>query len=562
MSNQKLLIAKRLIIVFVFVSTMLMNLNLTFAKAEKNNEAQVINGLDQVYSFTEILYIPIGDKEGELGIKTNRPEELAVGPSSIIASEEGVFVIDTVNNRIMSIDLPNRTLNSLITYSSQNWVIDFVETNNNYYLLDKRSDKILKYDDSSNFIAANNIEGLSNLSNLELEESGRLSVTGFSTSQSSAISISASQQSPIQQNTVSIDLETDPNISSSEYSQELKTGVATSLGTFSVYLQNAEGNQGEATIQNESFEISLSILSPENTDLAGISLIDRDNEGNFYLLVDSFEPSDVEIKINSIIAKYDISGNLITVIDIYDNNFTFPEQGIAVSPEGDIYQIITDTLGTHIFGWFEQNLENPVLPVFADKNDLISNSITDNFFDYSLDDVVGPQATITRDQVIANATAFAEYIWTVSQSNYSARTCSNSCPVGPSHWIAGTTVQGVAYQWGGYDSISDFTSKLSQGYLAGDVSGTSCVGNCATGVDCSGFVSQAWQTSRYTTDTLPNISTEINVSELKAGDIFNKAGSHVVLFYHFDTGGNPVFYESQWTEARVILNHTQVDGGM
>jgi hypothetical protein len=69
---------------------------------------------------------------------------------------------------------------------------------------------------------------------------------------------------------------------------------------------------------------------------------------------------------------------------------------------------------------------------------------------------------------------------------------------------------------------------MSQGYKAGDIAYSSSE-NCSRGVDCSGFVSRCWGTSRYTTATLPNISTEISVSQVQRGDIINKANDHVAM---------------------------------
>ncbi|SDE53372.1 hypothetical protein [Glycomyces harbinensis] len=53
--------------------------------------------------------------------------------------------------------------------------------------------------------------------------------------------------------------------------------------------------------------------------------------------------------------------------------------------------------------------------------------------------------------------------------------------------------------------------------------------------DCSGFVSQCWHTylgsnGGYSTSTIPSIAKKIKWSDLKAGDVMNRAGVHCMLF--------------------------------
>ncbi|MFF9341546.1 MULTISPECIES: hypothetical protein [unclassified Streptomyces] len=57
-------------------------------------------------------------------------------------------------------------------------------------------------------------------------------------------------------------------------------------------------------------------------------------------------------------------------------------------------------------------------------------------------------------------------------------------------------------------------------------------GDHAYRTDCSGFVSMAWHAnSSYSTETLPDVSTVINKSDLQPGDALNtEGGGHVILF--------------------------------
>ena len=66
---------------------------------------------------------------------------------------------------------------------------------------------------------------------------------------------------------------------------------------------------------------------------------------------------------------------------------------------------------------------------------------------------------ITREQVIKNAERYADYEWTVQKGNADPKW--NILKVGQK-------VKGVAYNWGGSDTIEKFKEKLEKGIVAGN----------------------------------------------------------------------------------------------
>ncbi len=157
---------------------------------------------------------------------------------------------------------------------------------------------------------------------------------------------------------------------------------------------------------------------------------------------------------------------------------------------------------------------------------------------------------VDRDTVIQIAKSYAEHKWTCTTAN----TRANCAPSYKSDYTPGTYT-GVPYDWGGYKTISEFDNEIKNGYGAGSHSKDGVL-SCTTGVDCSGYVSKCWQEARYTTSTISQISYSIDKKSVKKGDIFNKAGSHVVLFSHFDSSGKPIFYEASGSASKVRLNTT------
>ncbi len=147
---------------------------------------------------------------------------------------------------------------------------------------------------------------------------------------------------------------------------------------------------------------------------------------------------------------------------------------------------------------------------------------------------------IDRQKIIDNAETFANVQWTVKSGNANSYWNNRSI---------GQKVTGMAYNWGGFNSVSEFLSRVNAGRIAGNDKKTlhdsTHIRTDFAGIDCSGFVSRVWETSsKYSTRSLPNISKQINWSDLKAGDIVNKAGSHVRLFHYYNSDGSMMLYES------------------
>jgi len=150
----------------------------------------------------------------------------------------------------------------------------------------------------------------------------------------------------------------------------------------------------------------------------------------------------------------------------------------------------------------------------------------------------GEASAITRSEVLSRAKTFAYHPWTCTSQNL-----TGSCGGGyQSVYVPGDYV-GLPYDWGGYMSMFEFDQGILNGKGAGSYPDDGIL-SCTVGVDCSGFVSKAWDTGHYTTSNLADISSAIAVGSLLPGDVFNEAGYHVAMFSHSLAGGEPAMYES------------------
>ncbi|HNT26681.1 MAG TPA: hypothetical protein PKH10_00755 [bacterium] len=155
----------------------------------------------------------------------------------------------------------------------------------------------------------------------------------------------------------------------------------------------------------------------------------------------------------------------------------------------------------------------------------------------------------TRSEAVLTGDSYVRAKWTCSAENVTGTSCLSGIP---NVYGSGNDYTGVAYDWGGSMSVATYLSSLAAGYRAGSCSGSSCstygVLDCTVGVDCSGYVSMLWGCGHHTTSTIPDISTVIDQSAMKKGDVFNNAGSHVIMYIYTDKStGLPYIMESAGT---------------
>lgn len=145
---------------------------------------------------------------------------------------------------------------------------------------------------------------------------------------------------------------------------------------------------------------------------------------------------------------------------------------------------------------------------------------------------------VTREEALVSARSFAAHRWTSSQTNV-----KGAC-VAPyqSLYIPGDYV-GVAYDWGGYQTIGAFDADIKAGKAAGSQEPDG-ISECNAGVDCSGFVCQAWRVGRFITATMDQTSAAISAADMKPADIFNKASFHVAMQAATKANGEPLFIEA------------------
>lgn len=157
---------------------------------------------------------------------------------------------------------------------------------------------------------------------------------------------------------------------------------------------------------------------------------------------------------------------------------------------------------------------------------------------------------IDRETVLDSAAAYATHEWTMTAVNETA-SCSTSYV---SDYTAGTW-RGVPYDWGGYYTLDEYDAAIADGLGAGSHSWHGIL-SCTAGVDCSGFVSEVWETPHQSTSTFYQVSSDIDVNDLTRADAVDEVGSHMVLWAYETGDGQPIFYEAAGSAQKTRLNAT------
>lgn len=256
--------------------------------------------------------------------------------------------------------------------------------------------------------------------------------------------------------------------------------------------------------------------------LGGLFLLKALPDGTVYALVEELARAP-SVHVDQRVHKYDARGNLIGMARIpLQYQYTYVHQVAAVGPDGEVYVLLTRPDRFEIARLVFQPFLRPILK----EHELPSEPGGSDFF---------PASCVSRATMRSTVGSY------INNSCYLNNTNINgSCAyrVKPRYLAGSGTYLSVPYDWGGFDLPSQFNSAMAQGQQAGDIS-SDTVGNilCSRGVDCSGFVSRVWQTTRQTTVSIQNISYSVERYQLLYGDVLNLPSVHVILYEGPATNG-------------------------
>lgn len=263
-----------------------------------------------------------------------------------------------------------------------------------------------------------------------------------------------------------------------------------------------------------------------------VLLVGSTTSAAYFAVDDVSQLSDGTILVDTTIRKFSSDGEFLESARVPRTEMIMnPIHSVAVAPNGEAYALVPKASTIDVVQLSFLPELAPILPTMQEIEPATE----------------AKSATI---QSCVSRTTMGNTDWAYRNNNhyYSATNISGSCSgrTKPRYLGSAGAYLSVSYEWGGFDTVATFNSQMSPGTgRAGNIN-SSVILSCSYGVDCSGFVSRVWQTTRHTTTTLPNISYAVSLSAMKDYDIFNKSGSHTML-YRYKSGSG--YYVSESTTA-------------
>ncbi|GGH20278.1 hypothetical protein GCM10007036_23740 [Alsobacter metallidurans] len=266
--------------------------------------------------------------------------------------------------------------------------------------------------------------------------------------------------------------------------------------------------------------------------LGAVDLLEIDAKKRMFLLAENV-PEELNRGAAAVVLRYGSDGQLQGMYELpLAQSVALSRRFIAITPDGTVFFLRTKDKGVEVVEvGFKPTAANAVIAV---KGAAIVEQRT----------YKGISAAVrrpTRRQVIETAINYETFRWRVTPASYGRdpdRGCSGFNRIRRPGYIngrLGQEVVGVPYCWGCFGNLSQISSRMVRGDLAGNVCTRDTPRADVVGVDCSAFVSAAWGlSSHFTTLAIPSIASPLSDPwDLKPGDALNKPGSHVMLFLRF-----------------------------
>lgn len=467
-----------------------------------------------------VATLPRGDGPQQIGITPPQREREPVGPEAIRVSSTGeIDLLDTLNHRILAL-APGRRAWTEIKVPDAGYMADLALHGGRFYVLDNSLGAVRLVD------AAGRIgetypatrEMLAFTSGIAVDPRGRVF---WQTSNETEYEVRPRSQLPDARPT---------------YASTARASISLSHDRAEASrFERQDNRRGQVRIvQDQNPVASLQVETAH--DLGGAQLIGRDRAGSSYVLVQELLENVPAFVVETTVRRYSREGALTGIAHVHlEGSYFVPARFVDVSPAGEVYALQVMETEARVYRLPFQSGEASQLE--ARWQGLKGTLPRDPYRPPAAP--ASPRAYITRDQIIQNAAAYVDLQWTPSAANLAGTACDSNWaqPDYLNGAVAGVAITSVPYKWGGYDTIQQFLNNMAAGRAAGDI-GLDQIRTCASGVDCSGFVSRVWNEARYTTYTIDLISWQLGGwQDLSRGDAANWRQGHILIFDRFAVGG-------------------------
>lgn len=501
-------------------------------------------------ALSSIVRIPVGEGANHAQVITNVEGGTPMGPESLTVGPDGtIYVLDSIqsqvivvrNNEIIeSISLPFATMpRDILVHEDKLFVLD-----SNAVVFEVGLDgKLIEEHPLPNGLGSMSVHRLT---------------------------ISDGEIVLWTENYAEISLDAKAEFAEKEFSKSKDRGVQNIDGK---KLYGEAGDFKSGHIKSQDGSVNIDILTEQA--FGSVSIIGFDAESNIYALVEELADPSPVIATEVTLRRYDKKGQMTGVV-AFPDFVKFPAKPAEVTEAGDAYLLVPTEDAVIVYKAVFGRSYKSRLPEIRERAVAAARA---EAITSALSTYLGSPVTRATARTRAYNMTTTSWTWKTqydTASNGNTRSYYTATKPVQLPTTAGTSLTGIPYLWGGWDSQYSYTDGApwstwataltyysTNGPIVGDTSssGTTLLSGLGAGIDCSGFVASAANVYSYSggkPGTVNIVSDAISVTNTSAGtgfvsfsgmqpmDIFVKSGDHV-LFYDYRANDGTGIYTTEAT---------------
>ena len=472
-----------------------------------------VSAAENVLTYSEnedILHIPVGNDEGEIGYATldGIPQ---FGPDDFIVENGQVYILDACNSKIVMYSVDGEFCGEIVLEGCDQ-LIEFTYADGLFYVVDA-CDRLFVYSATGERLEVHDLPD---------------GIWGCSIS---AINVNDGEVS------IQVEME-DMYCLTTDESWEL------SVDSQDVVVTGTTISDNVAKSAEVQVAIGDSIISIDNQNRY-MSLIGTDNNENVYMLVVEYVEYAGQTRFEVSVRKYSQRGDCVdyAIIDM-EGWKVVPLDYVCLDEDGNIYLMNCYEDNITISEVTLGNADESKLDIYmAEMMNTATIASGENAGSAGVA-ATSAVVSVSRDTAIQRANGMCTLTWTVKDCHKNTMT-DVTIPWQVREAATGETLVGIPYCWGGFNGYDGSTSfanmAVKEGYTAGNICDDGYYKSGTIGIDCSGMICSAYAlTTKQGTSQLASFGTQIEYSALQQGDFLVKSGEHCVMYWY--VSGTSVYF--------------------
>jgi hypothetical protein len=439
------------------------------------------------------------------------PEQQAWGPAAIVADDDGsLWIADTAGNRVLRYARTGERLAAIELDGRAVGVTDIVPIGSRLALLDSASVPPAV---------------------LTVEKAGGRTVSvrelpGNADLQAGLRGISVDGQRRLYAEVASTSIPVDDGLAPTVQ------GQASAFGAAEVKIDRA-GRRHTAVAthrgRSTSFEVS--------HELVGVRLVGDAADRSAWTVDEAVTDRDGVLRVDRTVHLVAADGKVLGLSRVPIASSLYVQHGVTLTPKGEVIALLARPTSVDVVMLHPAAAIRSILP-----DDVVASVDADGVPRAEPESGATIAACRSYEQMRNLANNYRDNSKNLTNANINGACGGRTKP----HYLNAPGVYpSVSYDWDGFSTVSGWNNAMGNGKQAGNITMTATTGDCAKGVDCSGFVSRVWGLADHVyTNKLDLHSDPVNggLHYMVPFDIFLKQGSHVIFFYGWQDDNEIDFY--------------------